>query len=170
VFGPIRVPTVIVAVNFAKVPKKRPELCTQSIREHDGNRCQYTSRLLRPEEGSLDHVAPRSRAGRVRRSRIKSASSIRFSRTRCYCSSLRLRLNWSNCWNNFSKFRVPALELAIRSPNYSAKSARVFFRRMSRSNMARIAAGDQRWFSIRSSGNQRGRVDRNGPQSRLHPD
>ncbi len=26
--GPIRVPTIIVAVNFAKVPKKRPKLCT----------------------------------------------------------------------------------------------------------------------------------------------
>src|SRR6266545_7778969 len=27
--GPIRVPTVIVAVNFAKVPKKRPKLCAK---------------------------------------------------------------------------------------------------------------------------------------------
>ena len=61
--GPIRVPTVIVAVNFAKVPKKRPKLCARTIRERDGNRCQYTGRLLRPEEGSLDHVVPRSRGG-----------------------------------------------------------------------------------------------------------
>jgi 5-methylcytosine-specific restriction endonuclease McrA len=59
----IRVPTVIVAVNFAKVPKKRPKLCARNIRERDGNRCQYTGRLLRPEEGSLDHVVPRSRGG-----------------------------------------------------------------------------------------------------------
>jgi 5-methylcytosine-specific restriction endonuclease McrA len=59
----IRVPTVIVAVNFAKVPKKRPKLCARTIRERDGNRCQYTGRLLRPEEGSLDHVVPRSRGG-----------------------------------------------------------------------------------------------------------
>ncbi len=62
--GPIRVPTVIVAVNFAKVPKKRPKLCARSIRERDGNRCQYTGRLLRPEDGSLDHVVPRARGGR----------------------------------------------------------------------------------------------------------
>ena len=61
--GPIRVPTVIVAVNFAKVPKKRPKLCARSIRERDGNRCQYTGRLLHPHEGSLDHVVPRSRGG-----------------------------------------------------------------------------------------------------------
>ena len=62
--GPIRVPTVIVAVNYAKVPKKRPKLCARAIRERDGNRCQYTGRVLRPDKGSLDHVLPRSRGGR----------------------------------------------------------------------------------------------------------
>jgi 5-methylcytosine-specific restriction endonuclease McrA len=61
--GPIRVPTVIVAVNFANVPKKRPKLSAKNIRERDGNRCQYTGRLLHPDEGSLDHVVPRSRGG-----------------------------------------------------------------------------------------------------------
>src|SRR5215470_17814678 len=62
--GAIRVPTVIVAVNFAKVPKKRPKLCAKTIRERDGNRCQYTGKVLKPDEGSLDHVLPRSRGGR----------------------------------------------------------------------------------------------------------
>ena len=62
--GPIRIPTVIVAVNYAKVPKKRPKLCAHSIRERDANRCQYTGRFLRLEEGSLDHVVPRSRGGK----------------------------------------------------------------------------------------------------------
>jgi 5-methylcytosine-specific restriction endonuclease McrA len=62
--GQIRVPTVIVAVNYAKVPKKRPKLCARTIRERDGNRCQYTGRLLRPDEGNLDHVVPRSRGGK----------------------------------------------------------------------------------------------------------
>ena len=61
--GAIRVPTVIVAVNYAKVPKKRPKLCARNIRERDDNRCQYTGKLLKPEEGSLDHVLPRSRGG-----------------------------------------------------------------------------------------------------------
>ena len=61
--GAIRVPTVIVAVNFARVPKKRPKLSARAIRERDGNRCQYTGRLLHPDEGSLDHVVPRSRGG-----------------------------------------------------------------------------------------------------------
>src|SRR6266516_4570922 len=62
--GPIRIPTVIVAVNFAKVPKKRPKLCAKTIRERDGNRCQYTGKVLKPDEGSLDHVVPRSRGGK----------------------------------------------------------------------------------------------------------
>ena len=62
--GLIRVPSVIVAVNYAKVPKKRPKLCARAIRERDGNRCQYTGRVLRPDEGSLDHVVPRSRGGK----------------------------------------------------------------------------------------------------------
>ena len=61
--GAIRVPTVIVAVNYAKVPRKRPKLSARNIRERDGNRCQYTGRLLHPDEGSLDHVVPRSRGG-----------------------------------------------------------------------------------------------------------
>ena len=61
--GAIRVPTVIVAVNYARVPKKRPKLNARNIRERDGNRCQYTGRLLHPAEGSLDHVVPRSRGG-----------------------------------------------------------------------------------------------------------
>ena len=62
--GAIRVPTVIVALNFPKVPKKRPKLCAKNICERDGNRCQYTGTLLRPDEGSLDHVLPRSRGGK----------------------------------------------------------------------------------------------------------
>jgi 5-methylcytosine-specific restriction endonuclease McrA len=61
--GAIRVPTVIVAVNYAKVPKRRPKLCAKNIRERDGNRCQYTGRVLHPDDGSLDHVVPRSRGG-----------------------------------------------------------------------------------------------------------
>jgi 5-methylcytosine-specific restriction endonuclease McrA len=61
--GAIRVPAVIVAVNYARVPRKRPKLSAHTIRERDGNRCQYTGRLLHPTEGSLDHVLPRSRGG-----------------------------------------------------------------------------------------------------------
>ncbi len=62
--GPIRAPTVIVAINYARVPKKRPKFCARSIRQRDGDRCQYSGVLLKPAEGSVDHVVPRSRGGR----------------------------------------------------------------------------------------------------------
>src|SRR5688572_26088100 len=55
------------AVNYARVPKKRPKLCAKTIRERNDNRCQYTGTLLRPDEGSLDHVLPHSRVGKDRR-------------------------------------------------------------------------------------------------------
>ncbi|MCL4181770.1 MAG: HNH endonuclease [Verrucomicrobia bacterium] len=63
VHGQIRVPTVIVAVNYARVRRKRPKFSARGIRERDGNRCQYTGAVLKPEEGSIDHVVPRSRGG-----------------------------------------------------------------------------------------------------------
>jgi 5-methylcytosine-specific restriction endonuclease McrA len=62
--GPIRVPSVIVAVNYSRVPMRRPTLNARAIRERDGNRCQYTGRLLRADEGSIDHILPRSKGGK----------------------------------------------------------------------------------------------------------
>jgi len=61
--GLIRVPTVIVLSNYAKVPKHRPSLSARAIWERDGGVCQYTGRKLRPHEGNIDHVVPRSRGG-----------------------------------------------------------------------------------------------------------
>ena len=51
--GAIHVPTVIVAANYARVPKKRPKLCARTIRERNGNRCQYTGVLLRPSSATV---------------------------------------------------------------------------------------------------------------------
>jgi 5-methylcytosine-specific restriction endonuclease McrA len=61
--GSVRAPTVIVLGNYAKVPKKRPHFSARSIRERDGNRCQYTGQVLKRDEGNIDHVVPRSRGG-----------------------------------------------------------------------------------------------------------
>jgi len=61
--GPIRVPTVVVLARFDKVPKRRPKLSPKSIWQRDGGKCQYTGRPLKPGEGSIDHVIPRSRGG-----------------------------------------------------------------------------------------------------------
>jgi 5-methylcytosine-specific restriction endonuclease McrA len=62
--GEIRVPTVIVLANFSKVPKKRPKFGTRGIWERDGGRCQYTGKPLKPGEGNIDHIIPRSRGGK----------------------------------------------------------------------------------------------------------
>jgi 5-methylcytosine-specific restriction endonuclease McrA len=62
--GPIRVPTVIVLSNFSKVPKKRPKFGNRGIWERDGGKCQYTGKQLKPGEGNIDHIIPRSRGGK----------------------------------------------------------------------------------------------------------
>ena len=61
--GPVRIPTVIVAANYAKVPVCKPRFGARGIWERDGGVCQYTGRLLKPGEGNIDHVVPRSRGG-----------------------------------------------------------------------------------------------------------
>src|SRR3989442_7213520 len=58
--GQVRVPTVIVAVKYARGPKKRPKLWAKTIPGRDGKRCPYTGALLKPEGGSLDHGVRRS--------------------------------------------------------------------------------------------------------------
>lgn len=61
--GAVRVPTILIALNYARVPKRRPRLSARNIRARDGNRCQYSGRELGPGEGNIDHVVPRSRGG-----------------------------------------------------------------------------------------------------------
>jgi len=59
----VRVPTVIVATQFARMPLKQPRLCRASIYERDGGRCMYTGEFVGRDGGNLDHVVPRSRGG-----------------------------------------------------------------------------------------------------------
>jgi 5-methylcytosine-specific restriction endonuclease McrA len=63
--GPVRVPTVIVSANYAKVPLRRPRFGARGIWERDGGVCQYPGRKLAPKEGNIDHVVPRSRGGKT---------------------------------------------------------------------------------------------------------
>lgn len=60
----IRQPTVVVAVNYAKVPKRKPKFTLKNIARTYGYRCAYTGKLLSPEEWSKDHVNPLSRGGK----------------------------------------------------------------------------------------------------------
>jgi 5-methylcytosine-specific restriction endonuclease McrA len=61
--GAVRLPTVIIAVNYAKVPLRRPGFNRRGIWERDGGVCQYTGQKLQPHEGNIDHVVPRARGG-----------------------------------------------------------------------------------------------------------
>lgn len=63
--GPVRIPHVIVLSRFAKVPKRRPKFSARAVWARDGGRCQYSGRSLRPGEGNIDHVLPRSRGGKT---------------------------------------------------------------------------------------------------------
>jgi 5-methylcytosine-specific restriction endonuclease McrA len=62
--GLVRIPTVIVAANYARVPLRRPCFGARGIWERDGGVCQYTGRKLTSKEGNIDHVVPRSRGGK----------------------------------------------------------------------------------------------------------
>lgn len=59
----IKIPKVIILSKFDKVPKKRPRLSQKNIWIRDNYTCQYTGRKLKPGEGNIDHVVPKSRGG-----------------------------------------------------------------------------------------------------------
>jgi len=63
--GPVRLPTVVVAVHYAKMPTRRPKFSSRAIWVRDNGTCQYTGRHLNPGEGNIDHVLPRSRGGKT---------------------------------------------------------------------------------------------------------
>jgi 5-methylcytosine-specific restriction endonuclease McrA len=59
----IKIPKVIILSKFDRVPKKRPRFSQKNIWIRDNFTCQYTGKKLRPGEGNIDHVVPRSRGG-----------------------------------------------------------------------------------------------------------
>ena len=81
----VRVPRVIVAVAFNKVPLKRPRLTLKHLRERDNHRCAYTQRVLKPEECSMEHVIPKSKGGATEWRNVvladKRINNIRGNRT-----------------------------------------------------------------------------------------
>lgn len=60
----IRVPTILIAKNYAKMPIKKPRLSKNGIYKRDNGVCQYTGRRVDRRNGNIDHVVPRSRGGR----------------------------------------------------------------------------------------------------------
>lgn len=61
----IRVPTVIIATNFTKMPVKifKGKPSKDAIYKRDGGICQYTGHKVDRQSATVDHVIPRSRGG-----------------------------------------------------------------------------------------------------------
>jgi len=81
----VRVPRVIIAIQFDKVPLKRPRLTLRHLRERDNHRCAYTQRILEPDECSMEHVVPKSKGGTTEWKNVvladKRINNIRGNRT-----------------------------------------------------------------------------------------
>jgi len=61
----IRVPTVIIATNFNKMPIKtfKGKPSKDGIWNRDQGICQYTGKKLTKDQSTIDHVIPRSKGG-----------------------------------------------------------------------------------------------------------
>ncbi len=60
----VRVPTVIVATRFDRMPVRVARVSRRAILERDRGVCQYTGEFVGHDGGNLDHVVPRDRGGR----------------------------------------------------------------------------------------------------------
>jgi 5-methylcytosine-specific restriction endonuclease McrA len=61
----IKVPRVILLLQFDKLPKQEVKFCRKNIFLRDNNRCQYCGKKYSTEELNLDHVVPTSKGGKT---------------------------------------------------------------------------------------------------------
>lgn len=61
----IRVPRVILLVNYDRVPRRIVRFSRINIFLRDGGKCQYCLKKFRRKELSLDHVVPRALGGKT---------------------------------------------------------------------------------------------------------
>lgn len=59
----IRQPTVIIAINYEGLPKRKAKVNLKTIAERDGFKDYVTGEILKPEDWSIDHLDPKSRGG-----------------------------------------------------------------------------------------------------------
>lgn len=60
----VRVPTVILATQYDRMPVCTPRVSRDAVFSRDGGVCQYTGEHVGRSGGNLDHVIPRDRGGR----------------------------------------------------------------------------------------------------------
>ncbi len=61
----IRIPTVVIARHYNKMPMHRPRLTRHNVFRRDHYTCAYTGRKLTSAEASMDHIIPVSRNGKT---------------------------------------------------------------------------------------------------------
>lgn len=61
----IRVPRVLVAKNYKKVPVRRKQLNMKNLREHYDDTCAYTGKKLSGKTASKEHYIPLSHGGKT---------------------------------------------------------------------------------------------------------
>lgn len=59
----IRVPIVLIASRYSKMPFRRLRLTLEGVKRRDEGVCQYTGVKIQDKEGSVDHIIPKSRGG-----------------------------------------------------------------------------------------------------------
>ena len=63
--GKIKIPKIIILCHYNQVPKKRPKFTMNNIWERDNGMCQYSGVKLKPNEGNIDHIIPKSKGGKT---------------------------------------------------------------------------------------------------------
>jgi 5-methylcytosine-specific restriction endonuclease McrA len=59
----IRIPTVLIALNYDQNVMVNPPLTADNIRLRDNDTCQYTGKKISRRDGNIDHIVPLSRGG-----------------------------------------------------------------------------------------------------------
>lgn len=63
--GKIKIPKVIIASKFDKVPLRKLRFSLKNLWNRDKNKCQYTGKTLSNSNGNIDHIVPKSRGGKT---------------------------------------------------------------------------------------------------------
>jgi HNH endonuclease len=61
--GNIRIPRLIIALNYKRIKRQRLSLNNKNLAKYFNYRCAYTGEHVPLEEGSMDHIIPKTRGG-----------------------------------------------------------------------------------------------------------
>lgn len=71
--GRIRIPRVIIAVNYRNLKPKKLSPTKDNLVRRQGSKCAYTGKRIDHKTSSIDHIVPRSRGGSSRWENVVAA-------------------------------------------------------------------------------------------------